>query len=329
MTYSALTSFALMGILMLVGETQATTYSFSTINVPGATNTVPTDVNDANQVVGWFTPGIQGFVESGGSIGPINVPGASQTQVYGINNSGQMVGSFSDAVGATHGFLRTGSTFSTLDVPGAQATSAFGISNTGDIVGGFRDAIGTHGFTRVGATFTMFDVPAASLTVATGVNDGGQVVGLFTDAAGTHGFIRTAGTVTPINVPGALSTGFQALGIVFGLGINNAEDIAGVFQDTSGQGHGFVRTGPVFNTIDVPGALQTTAWGINDAGQVVGTFGRLTLGPGSTGVGAQGFLATPSVVNVVPEPSSLWLLSIGPALWGLRYLVAKRIENVC
>jgi uncharacterized membrane protein len=322
-------SFYLATLLLLFltanVPTHATTYSFTTIDVPGATNTVPTDVNEASQVVGWFTPGFQGFMDSGGSISTINVPNASQTQVFGINNAGQIAGSFSDMAGMTHGFLRTGSTFSTVDVPGAQATSVFGIANTGEVVGGFRDATGTHGFTRVGTTFTALNVPGASLTVVTGVNDGGQVVGLFTDVAGTHGFLSTAGTATPINVPGAVSTGFQALGIVFGLGINNAGDVAGVFEDTNGQGHGFVKTGSLFTTLDVPGASQTTAWGINEAGQVVGTFGRLMLGPGSTGVGAQGFLASPSVVNEVPEPSSLWLLSVGPALWLLHYVSRRTV----
>ena len=37
---------------------------------------------------------------------------------------------------------------------------------------------------------------------------------------------------------------------------------------------GFVRAGTVFSytTIDVPGELSTNAWGINDAGEIVGQF---------------------------------------------------------
>jgi probable HAF family extracellular repeat protein len=60
----------------------------------------------------------------------------------------------------------------------------------------------------------------------------------------------------------------------------------------------------------VPGASFTTAEGINDAGQIVGTFE-------SSFAVAHGFLATP--VSMVPEPSSLALFSVGViVLWTIR-----------
>src|SRR4051795_5836147 len=68
---------------------------------------------------------------------------------------------------------------------------------------------------------------------------------------------------TQIDVPGASFT--QAFGI------NDAGQIVGTFQDSTGP-HGFLDTGGSFTQIDVPGASFTTANGINDAGQIVGTF---------------------------------------------------------
>ena len=68
--------------------------------------------------------------------------------------------------------------------------------------------------------------------------------------------------------------------------------------------HGFLKDGATFTTINVPGATDTIAFGINDAGQIVGRqFGQ----QGSV----SGFLATPQV----PEPST-WLL-FGLGLVGL------------
>ena len=59
----------------------------------------------------------------------------------------------------------------------------------------------------------------------------------------------------------------------------------------------------LFTTIDVPGASSSFAFGINDAGQIVGDF--------FSGIGFHGFLATPSAA--VPEPGTLLLLGAGLA----------------
>jgi probable HAF family extracellular repeat protein len=67
-----------------------------------------------------------------------------------------------------------------------------------------------------------------------------------------------------VNVPGAAVT--QTLGI------NNAGDVVGNYQDSGGSWHGFLFSGGVYTTLNVPGATRTEAWGINDAGQIVGIF---------------------------------------------------------
>jgi probable HAF family extracellular repeat protein len=75
-----------------------------------------------------------------------DVPGATNTEAFGINAAGQIVGVFGDATGSVHGFLTDGATFTPLDVPGATGTNAFGINDRGQIVGLFGDATGLHGF---------------------------------------------------------------------------------------------------------------------------------------------------------------------------------------
>ena len=133
-------------------------------------------------------------------------------------------------------------------------------------------------------------------------------------------------------------------------GINNAGQVVGDFNDSSGT-HGFINTGGTFTTLDVPGAVETDASGINNAGQVVGVFsdsrgvfhgfintgGTFTTldvpGAGETDAfgindagqvvgffsdssGQHGFVASP-----VPLPAAVWLL--GTTLGGLG-LVRRR-----
>ena len=104
-----------VGLLIGVssGSSAATIYTFTTIDVPGATHG----------------------------------PGTNGTNALGINDAGQIVGLF-DATGR-HGFLKDGAIFTTIDVPGAIATDAQGINDAGQIVGGFAtadDGFVAHGF---------------------------------------------------------------------------------------------------------------------------------------------------------------------------------------
>jgi probable HAF family extracellular repeat protein len=87
----------------------------------------------------------------------IDVPGAvGGTVARGINNRGQIVGDFYDGTGS-HGFLKDGRTFTRIDVPGATGTAAYGINNRGQIVGWFYDGTKERGFLKAGATVTPID----------------------------------------------------------------------------------------------------------------------------------------------------------------------------
>jgi len=111
--------------------------------------------------------------------------------------------------------------------------------------------------------FTTIDVPGADSTYANGINDAGDIVGDFNDGSGTpHGYLKQGSSFTTIDVPGAVSNYASANGI------NNADDIVGSFSDT----HGYLKQGSSFTTIDVPGASYTYANGINDAGNIVGSY---------------------------------------------------------
>ena len=94
----ALTAFA--------SSVSAAPYTFTTLDVPGASVTEADGINNAGQVVGFFNDsGVdRGFINTGGTFTTLDVPGARGTNAFGINNAGQVVGVFGDSSGS-HGFV--------------------------------------------------------------------------------------------------------------------------------------------------------------------------------------------------------------------------------
>ena len=123
----------------------------------------------------------------------IDVPGATGTGAARSNAVGQIVGGYTDASGMGHGFLLDNGTFITIDFPSATGTTTFGINAAGQIVGIYGDAGGTeHGYLLDNGAFTTIDVPGATRTAPFDINNRGQIVGDYTDASGTgHGFVAT------------------------------------------------------------------------------------------------------------------------------------------
>jgi hypothetical protein len=177
---------------------QNASYTFITIDVPGATSTTAHGINNAGQIVGWSdATGFYGFLKDGTTYTRIEFPGAPQTRAYGINDSGQIVGQFIDAAGRVHGFVAHGPTYTApeeytrIEVPGATDTFAYGINNSGQVVGTVvYPTLETYGFVADGPTYTdpaeytRIEVPGATDSTPLGINDGSQIVGQFMDAAG-------------------------------------------------------------------------------------------------------------------------------------------------
>ena len=65
----------------------------------------------------------------------IDVPGAAHTTAFVVNNATQIVGRFADRSGSGHGFLFSGGTFTPIDAPDGTNTRTSGINDSGIIVG--------------------------------------------------------------------------------------------------------------------------------------------------------------------------------------------------
>jgi len=147
----------------------------------------------------------------------LNAPGApNNTRAFGVNDAGQVAGYYVDNTGY-HGFLETGGTYTTLDVPGAKyGTYAFGVNNAGQVAGPYQDSTGNHGFLETNGAYTTLNDPSATNgTFASGVNDAGQVAGYYQDSTGYHGFLATPNAAPePSQFVGLSFVAFGALGLI-------------------------------------------------------------------------------------------------------------------
>jgi probable HAF family extracellular repeat protein len=266
------------GLLLSVpGLTQAQ-YSFTKIDVPGATGT-QANGNSTNQIVGEYddADGTHGFVWSNGVFTntKINFPGAIFTSVNGINASGQLTGTYYGEGGfpMRRAFFESNGNFTTVlpQVSNVIRSQGGFINAQGQAVGAYRDATKAYGFIWRNFTFTTLQIdvqPEDFATVPMGINDIGMMVGDYVDKnGGTHGFLRSRdGAFKPIDVPDAILTVAE--------GINNPGTIVGLYQTKDGSFHGFVsKNGVVFTTVDVPDSSgDTEITSINAKGEIVGFY---------------------------------------------------------
>jgi probable HAF family extracellular repeat protein len=244
----------------------------------------------------------------------IDYPGSVGTGVTGINSAGDMVGEYQTVVGgANHGFVLSQGRFTSFDYPGAVYTYPNGINDLGQIVG---DACTTQcgfpylfSFLYDGQNFTQIIYPGVPGTEGNGINNAGEVVGRIDGFRSSQAFKFRDGQFTAIMVPGRSpdedALGINNLGEIVGgrykypawhswadqngifdfldigtqsvaFGLNDNGVVVGWWFDGSGY-TGFAWSKGKYISLSYPGADSTTAIGINNSGQVVGSYSP-TLG---------------------------------------------------
>jgi probable HAF family extracellular repeat protein len=267
---------------------------FTTIDIP-LPKAVPTGINNSGWVVGTSDEGSFVFSPADGAHVHLQY-GINVTKAQGINAAGSIVGYYADPFKAfNHGFLlSTDGTYSKLDAAFSNYSYEEewpeGINNAGQIVGYFGTssgpvAYGFYGFElsadhkslRAFDVHTVIPDAEAGSTYPMGINNAGQIVGYYFDTAGDeHGFLLSPdlGLLGTIDVQTVIPD--AKAGTTSARGINNNGQIVGTYEDTGGGHHGYVLSADLksYEKIDDPNGIgDTFAFGINDAGSVVGYYG--------------------------------------------------------
>lgn len=281
--------------LAFAGLAAGQQFSYTTISIPGSTQTVVYGINDFGAVVGYYYADKgkveHGFLRTAGKITNLDYPEAKITTCYAINNGGEVVGQYQDTEGAFHAFVYNNGTYSNIDPPDTIDAGAGAINNLGEIAGFYGDAQGAHGFILSGATYQTLDVPDAEYTLwAGGINDNGEVTLQWqpTSSMTTQSSVYNGSSYTQIEITGSED--------VYAHGINNNGDIALVWLDQDTQLYVAAlrvprSSGYVYPFIEDPAqseADSTQAYGVDNYNVVVGRY----IGSGTTGY--LGFAARPA-----------------------------------
>jgi hypothetical protein len=253
----AVAGLAACGAALTPTGAHAAGYNFVTHNDPidqpfmGATFTNLLGINNSDLIAGFYGSGQAGdpnkgfFLTLPNTFMPENFPGSAQTQMTGLNDMGTSVGYLyltnnGVPVDNQFGFYMKGVTFVEVNNPNTPTSTPPGILIENQLLGVTNNDLAVGFYNTVGVD-------------ASG------------DHAVSHGYTYDIATKTfsaNIDDPNASKTN----GGTIAAAINNSDEIAGFFTDSSGVQHGFIDNGGVFSTVDPAGATQTQLLGLNDKG---------------------------------------------------------------
>jgi len=233
------------------------------INYPGAQTTIPFSINNFGEIAGYYGDGtgkFHGFVRNRFGYRTIDYPAAQSTFVFSLNDVGVVAGYFIGGDGFPHGFTYKQGSWTRIDYPGSTDTGIFGINNFGDLVGAFdlSQPI-TTGFIFRNGIFEIINSAVETQSLVAAINNFGVSTGsLWSDPSGPYfGFVKRGSALQLFNFPGAQNTRPY--------GLNNSNDLCGVFQDPG------AVVAPGFITLEgQPHSLLQQVFDNNDKGQIVG-----------------------------------------------------------
>lgn len=173
-------------------------------------------------------------------------------------------------------------TYRAINAPAASATYAYAINNGGEIVGVITggDCAQTSdqsscGFVDVKGAFTTVACELENATDFFDISNTNEVVGAYSFFGGVNGLIWEGNEAcSPLADPSGSA-------FTEAWGVNVKGNIVGFYIDSAGifQGFEYLASSATYKTISCPGWTNTRAYGINDAGVIVGDVANSTTGP--------------------------------------------------
>jgi len=235
-------------------------------------------INASGQVAGYSTNAsktYRAFLATNGDLVDLGDLGGGSAVAYGINDSGEVVGSAVTSNGSNHPFLYSNGVITDLGTLGSPSgtdfwNSAQGINDAGSVVGTSYNAQGNFlAFLWSKGTMKSLGTLGGLWSEGYAINSKGQATGIaYTKNQQAHAFLWSGSKMTDL---GVLSS---AEPTSWGQAINDSGVVVGFsdFQDTY---HAFVYSGGKMKDLNSlitagSGWVLVQAFGINDAGQIVG-----------------------------------------------------------
>ncbi|MYK95997.1 T9SS type A sorting domain-containing protein, partial [Candidatus Poribacteria bacterium] len=184
-----------------------------------------------------------------------------------LGNNGVAAGHYKDSEGLFHGVILENGELRQYDFPDAVETEIYGYSDaTGALTGSFVD---TSGVRRGFSGDTIVEYPGTPETYADFVSWTGHIVGSYVDANGVyHAYMRSSvGRFLSIDLPNALN-----LEYFFLHGLNRTRTVVGRAKAGGDVPRTYVGSPLNLQELQVPGAVSTEGWNINEDGSVVGHY---------------------------------------------------------
>ncbi len=244
-------------------------------------------INSSGQVAGYSTTSqgsYNGFISMNGKLTSVGFLACCYSDAEGINDAGQVTGASSTANGDIHPYLWTDGKMTDLGTLEGGSNpwdwnTGEAVNSAGEVAGwgyndeGFRAILWSNG------RITDLGTLGGSYSQAYGINDVGQITGqaYITGGIGADAFLYDNGVMQDL---GTITSPTGGNGqYAYGFGINNDGVVVGesTYQK-NGQGivyHAFVYSNGKMKDLNrlIPansGWVLSTAYSINDAGQIVG-----------------------------------------------------------
>jgi probable HAF family extracellular repeat protein len=281
------------------GRTRAFLYAAGRMIDLGAPDgdSIGSDISNLGHIAG-FATGTDGrnraFSYSLGMTSHLGLPARVDSFAAAVNDLGQVAGTIRDEAGSHVFFYSQGVR---RDLFPGRVSSIFGsqaLNDAGQVTGSVEQPGVTRAFLFGNGRTVYLGGLGGNFSYGLGLNEIGDVTGVSATAQGLrHAFVYSAGAMTDLGTLGGTSS--------IGYAINFRKQVAGEATLATGTFHAFVHTGG--RMVDIGrevearvgvGSLESVAYDINDAGQVIGRYYRPDPAD-PTRVNVRAFVATPVV----------------------------------
>ncbi len=232
----------------------------------------PSALNDASEVVGFYFNDAfekRAFLYSAGTMTDIGTLGGGESTAIDLNDAGQIVGQATTVDGEWHAFLWDAANgMQDLGTLGGKNSIGNAINESGQIVGSSDTGTATQAFTYDGALSDSGTLDSF-FSESYDINDQGQIVGTILSGGNPQAFIIEDGILSELDL--------QLLAASRAWVINNSGMIGGHSWDTTDYKSFLHVCDTTIALGNLDGFGQTSVWGINDAGQMVGSVSSSTL----------------------------------------------------